>query len=364
MKRELFVFAGQSNMMGASVYPPQNELCVENSFEYKHRDRRLGKDFGQFVKAGYPVGEFSYIDIDKAYSPEMINEKGESTLNNFRANTYFCPSISNLKSDDEKSVCDFLDYSEATVTKGATLAPLLAEKWEQLGRACAYAHISKGGVPIEHYFTEEMAKEYNAKITAYNEKNGTEYAPVSTDPSIRAAGGYFVEKCLDFFTDADKHFAGDDMSDKCLIWLQGESDAKRSTVEYEMKSDILWEGLKRIGFTHFFCVRVDYFGSRDIHKVMRAQENFVSRHKDAYMLTRAASYITFPRQSEDDWFVSPPDEEYRNCRDSYFGFKNHHINEKGFSVIAEHGVKNLYRVLVQKEEPILEEENIKELLSE
>ena len=33
-KRELFVFAGQSNMMGASVYPAKQQIVYKNSFEY------------------------------------------------------------------------------------------------------------------------------------------------------------------------------------------------------------------------------------------------------------------------------------------------------------------------------------------
>ena len=51
-------------------------------------------------------------------------------------------------------------------------------------------------------------------------------------------------------------------------------------------------------------------------------------------------------------------------RDSFFGFDNNHINEKGFFVIAEHAVKNLSRVLIQNEEPILEEENVRLLITE
>ena len=35
MKRDLFVFAGQSNMMGASVLPPKRAPKIKNSYEYK-----------------------------------------------------------------------------------------------------------------------------------------------------------------------------------------------------------------------------------------------------------------------------------------------------------------------------------------
>ena len=63
MKRELFVFAGQSNMMGAAVYPPQMPINMDKSYEYKHKPKRLGAPRGKFVSTVYPVGEFSYKDM-------------------------------------------------------------------------------------------------------------------------------------------------------------------------------------------------------------------------------------------------------------------------------------------------------------
>ena len=160
MKRDLFVFAGQSNMMGAAVFPPKKALQIKDSYEYKHKSRRLGAPMGNFVPAGYPVGEFSYIDMKKAYTTDMVNEKGESKLDNYIQNTYFCPSMSNLDSETDKSVLPFYTFSEATARHGATLAPLLAEEWEKLGQCCAYAHIAKGGVAIAHFMDEVMATVY------------------------------------------------------------------------------------------------------------------------------------------------------------------------------------------------------------
>ena len=361
MKRDLFVFAGQSNMMGAAVFPPKRALCIENSYEYKHKAKRLG--CGElFVKAGYPAGEFSYIDLDVAYSEDMTDENGNSKLANYVSNTYFCPAMSNLKSEETKEVFSFSSFSESTAPDGVTLAPFLAEEWEKLGNSCAYAHIAKGGVSIDYYMTDEMCDEYAHHIEEHNRENNTNYdVRISNGRRMAGAAEYFFEKCHDFFADAENHFESDDLSNKCLFWLQGESDAGGSDVEYEKKLEILRERLKTIGFTNFFCIRIDYFGSNGISKVMKAQEDFVPRHADAYMLTRAASYLTYPGQKEDDWFISPPGEEYRDCRDSFFGYNNNHINEKGFSLIAERAVKNLYRVLRENKEPILEEENIKAL---
>ena len=95
---------------------------------------------------------------------------------------------------------------------------------------------------------------------------------------------------------------------------------------------------------------------------MRAEESFTEKTKDAFMLTRAASYFNYAGQDECDWFVSDNEEEYKFCRDSFYGFGNQHFNEKGFSVIAKHSINNLYRVLIEGKDPILEAENIKKML--
>lgn len=361
MKRDLFVFAGQSNMMGASVYPSERKISTENSFEYKHKARRLGKATGDFVPADLPSGEFSYIDMKAAYDADMVNEKGESLLADYGKNTFFCPSMSNLKCDEDKTEFPFATFSEATAQRGATLAPLLAEQWENEGRTCAYAHISKGGVSISHFMTDKMAEQYVTRIEAYNQAHGTEY-PAAMRPRMSGAADYFIEKCRDFFDDAQKQFQNELSGSKCFFWLQGESDAKNAAIEYEIKMDILWEELKAIGFTHFFCIRVDFFGNEGIWKIMQAQESFVDRHEDAYMLTRAASFLTYPQRDESDWFITPPTEEYQCCRDSFFGFNNQHINEKGFALIADRAAKNLRRVLIENTEPLLEKENIKALV--
>lgn len=364
MRRDIFVFAGQSNMMGASVYPPKKAIHIKNSYEYKHKERRLGKQNGKFVRAGYPVGEFSYADLNEAYSREMVNNEGKSLLKDYVKNTYFCPSMSSLKSDNDKTEYSFSTFSEADAPLGATLAPFVAEEWEKLGYSCAYSHIAKGGVAFAYYFTDDMAEEYTRRISLYNKINGTCYATsLSPEERMSGAADYFFEKCKDFFDDTEKNFSDDDISSRCLFWLQGESDACYSSVEYEIKLEIFWERLKQIGFTYFFCIRVDFFGNPDIDQVMLAQERFVSRHIDTHILTRAASYFLYANRDEDEWFCGKPGQEYRNCRDSFFGFENQHINEKGFCIIAEHAVKNLYRILIKGQEALLEDENIRLLLT-
>ena len=128
MRRDLFVFAGQSNMTGASVFPPKYPLCTKRSYEYKHKMRRLGMPTGEFVPVGYPVGEFSYKDMSLAYASDLVNERGESRLNDYAVNTYFSPSMSNLKSEEDKMVFPFSTFSEADAPMGATLAPFVANE--------------------------------------------------------------------------------------------------------------------------------------------------------------------------------------------------------------------------------------------
>ena len=360
MQRDLFVFAGQSNMMGASVYPSERKISAKNSFEYKHKMRRLGKDTGDFVPADLPAGEFSYSDMTAAYASDMVNEKGESKLDEYGKNTFFCPSMASLNCDEDKTEFPFASFSEAATTRGTTLAPLIAERWENEGRSCAYAHISKGGVSISHFMTDKMAEQYSARIEAYNKAHGADHSP-ELRPRMPGAADYFLEKCRDFFEDAQKQFPNELSGNKCFFWLQGETDAKNTAIEYEIKIDILWEELKAIGFTHFFCIRVDFFGNEEIWKVMQAQESFAARHEDAYILTRAASYFTYPNRDESEWFITPPTAEYQLCRDSFFGYNNNHINEKGFTLIADRAAKNLRRVLIENTAPLLEEENIRAL---
>ena len=257
----------------------------------------------------------------------------------------------------------FSIFSETTAPHGATLAPFLAEAWESKGHTCAYAHIAKGSVAFAHYMTDEMVQAYAQRITAYNNANATDYnTAISAKNRTPGAADYFLEKCKDFFADAETFFPGNLSGNRCFFWLQGESDAGLSVIEYKLRMEILWEKLKEIGFTHFFCIRVDFFGNSGIARIMQAQEQFVSEHPDAYMLTRIASYFPYAGRDEQDWFLVPPAEECENCRDSFYGFENQHINEKGFSIIASHAVENLDRILNQGLSPILEDENIRSLL--
>ena len=363
MRRDLFVFAGQSNMMGAAVYPPKVSCPVQDSYEYKHKPRRLGAAAGAFVPASYPTGEFSYADLSKAYAPERVNGEGKSNLDTYSKNTYFCPAMSSLKSDEEKTQYTFDSFSEATASLGASLPLFLAREWEAQGNACAYAHIAKGSVTIAHYLNDGMAAEYTKRIGAYNAAHGTALPETIPDRQrMPGAADYCFQKCRDFFADAETAFSGELSGVRGFFWLQGEGDAGTDPVEYGTKMDVLWEKLREIGFTHFFCIRVDYFGNPKIARIMAAQEAFTERHEDAYMLTRAASYFPYAGREEGDWFTETPGEEYQNCRDSFFGYTNQHINEKGFMTIARHAAKNLCRVLVEGKEPVLEPEMIRDIL--
>ena len=369
-KRDLFVFAGQSNMMGAAVLPPKLPLNVTDSYEYKHKPRRLGADKGEFVAVGYPCGEFSYVDemLDTAYAPENIDENGKSTLKKYTAKTYFCPGMCNLKDAETFEQSPFDSFSEADMINGPTLAPLFADEWERRGQKCAFAHIAKGAVTITHYFNSEMVDEYNRKATDYNNKNEIKLPIIGEKKAMwLGASAYFDKKATDFFEDAKARFEGDDMGNKVFVWCQGEGNSGTPKDYYKFCMEVLWNHVRSLGFTHFFCVRVGNWcvGERgDLTRVMRAQEEFCAENENCYIITRAMSFMPHPVADKPDWFTETPNDEYNECRDCFFGFENAHINEKGFATIARHMADNSVKVLREGVAPELEKEIVARMLKE
>ena len=367
-KRDLFVFSGQSNMMGAAVFPPKKAISVEDCYEYKHKARRLGAERGDFVKAGYPCGEFSYIEeaMKTAYLPENTDSEGRSTLDHYTQNTYFCPSMCSFKSLEPPQMYSFEFFSESNPGSGPSMAPMFAEEWEKRGQKCAYAHIAKGNVTIAHYFNGDMMDEYNRRAEEYNKEHELKLEPiVNKNPMCLGASAYFDKKVKDFFADAEERFAGDDMSNKIFVWCQGESDCVSRKDKYKTRMEVLWNHLKELGFTHFFCVRVGYWSVKvenNLHEIMQAQEEFCRENDNCYIITRAMSCMAHKDIDGKGWFTEEPTEEYQLCRDNYFGFSNAHINEKGFSVIAERVAYNAVRVLREGKEPLLEKEIVAKLV--
>ena len=103
-------------------------------------------------------------------------------------------------------------------------------------------------------------------------------------------------------------------------------------------------------------------GDPTLVKIMRAQEQFCDQNDDCYMMTRILSFITVPtaRMSEMNEHLLP---ELDDCRDSFYGFSNWHINEKGFSLAAKKMAANAYRVLRKGLPPELEEEKVPNILN-
>lgn len=359
-KRELLVFAGQSNMMGAAVYPPKVKLDIKDSYEYKHKNKRLfGK--GEFLLGAHPAGEFSYVNLDDAYSKENTAEGGNSKLAEYIKNTYFCPAMCNIVDDEKKTTRSFSDFSEATMQNGASIAPILAADWEARGGKSAYIHIAKGGVSIRHYFTDEMVEEYRKRIEKYNAEFGTEFDTTLAAKSRQAgAAEYFAEKVTDFFTEAEERFSDEDTSERCFFWIQGESDAGMAAKEYQTMLEVLWDKLKTLGITKFFMLRIDFFGNERIKNTMAAQEIFCKENEGCYMMSRALSYIPYTKVPMAP-YIKEPDVEYRTGRDDAYGFGNPHINEEGFAIASRRAADNMVRVLREGKEPLLEEELVRDL---
>ncbi len=330
MKRPLFVFAGQSNMMGASVFQASEQIFYKNSFEYLHKARRFGNDAGEFKNYGFPVGEFSYKDLVTAYGRNS-NFDSISTLDNYLSNTFFCPSMCNLKDREEKTIYPFSFFSEVNNRKAVSLAPYIVKGLEDNDFACAYTHIAKGGVPINYYLEGNAAD-------------------------------YFYAKVADFFAECQKRFQNDGMNEKVLVWLQGESDANNGFEYYLDALKTFWERAKEAGFTKFLIVRVGYFGNTKISDIMRAQEEFCKNSDDSFIITRVCSFLKWQGNEPEGWFDGEISDEFTFCRDSFYGFANQHINEKGFKVIAKYAVPNIIRILFENKTPLLEEEKVSALL--
>lgn len=352
--RDLFVFAGQSNMMGAAVYPVSEQIFFKDSYEYLHKPKRLGEESGAFKREGFPTGEFSYMDMALAYRKDLVTEDGKSRLDAYSINTHFCPAMCNLDSEEKKTTVDFEVFSEAYLPYAPSLAPFLVGEWERLGQKCVYAHIAKAGVPIRYYFNEKMLKRLNALISEHNEKSGDtlpKQAPASE------SADYFFEKTRDLILDSEQKFKGESLENKCFFWLQGEQDAEQPKALYKLYLSVLWEELKALGFTHFFCIRVGYWFNDGIAAVMQAQEEFCEENADAYMLTRLYSFMAAPSgQDMSYWYGDDTMEDYLFCRDSFYGFPNHHVNEKGLKMIASAAAENMKRVLLCGTPVCLEEE--------
>ena len=346
-------------MMGAAVYPPKVSLDIKDSYEYKHKNKRLfGK--GEFVLGKHPAGEFSYVNLDEAYA-ENMTRGGFSLLDQYIKNTYFCPAMCNLVDDVEKTTRSFSDFSEATMQTGASIAPILACDWEKQGGRSAYIHIAKGGVSIRHYFTDEMVKEYERRMTEYNEKNGTEFdTSLAGKGRQTGAAEYFAEKVTDFFTEAEERFAGEDLSCRGFYWIQGESDAGMATVEYLTMLEVLWDRLKSLGVTHFFMLRIDFFGNERIKNTMAAQELLCKRNENCFMMSRALSFIPYTKTPMNP-YIKEPDAIYHTGRDDAYGFGNPHINEEGFAIASKRAAENMKRILVDGAEPVLEEEIVRDI---
>ncbi len=350
MKYDLFVFAGQSNMMGACVLPPKHRLDIKYCKEYKYKSVYLGGKTGEFVTVGYNNGEFLYKNIKAAYGD--ADENGKSRVNDYGKNTYFVSAMSNLNSVSEKSTNQFSIYSESEKNSACSIVPYFCENWEQLGQAAIVAHVAKGGVTASYYFSKEMTEEYNL----FAVKNG--YEPIVGD---EAAETVYCEKCKAFFKDAEKVYGHDNIGEKILIWHQGESDSGNSCAEYKQKLNIFWKKAKKLGFDRFFIIRCGFWYTHETCHIMRAQEEFCRENKETHIISRSISFMPDPyfMDSLEDYYIKEPEKKYFFCRDSYYGYDNSHINERGFMLAAKEAAQNAYRIMKENKEPDLKEDIVK-----
>lgn len=65
---------------------------------------------------------------------------------------------------------------------------------------------------------------------------------------------------------------------------------------------------------------------------MRAQEDFCKENKEANIISRSISFMPAPHFMSrfEDYYIKESEKKCFFCRDSYYGYDNSHINEKGF----------------------------------
>ena len=333
MKRELFVFAGQSNMMGASALPPTHNLNIRDCTEYKFKSRLIGKNSGDFVPVTYECGEFIYKDMKEAYLNQ--DEMGQSKLSDYQRTAYFAPSMCNSMGTSDKRCRPFSDFSESFHQPAPSLAPYFCEQWEKLYGGASIAHIAKGSTKIEYFYT--------------NDEN-------------EGSSEVFKGKCIAFFDDANKFYGEDNIGKKTLIWLQGESNYADSVNKYLDKLNKLKDYADEIGFDKIMIIRVGYWFRKECSNIMKAQEIFCQQQENCYIITRAISLMPDNYIDCDnyfDWYTKMPEEKFRYCRDSVFGYENSHINEAGFMIAAETAAKNAYLILKENKPPLLEEDLVR-----
>lgn len=354
-KVDLFVFGGQSNMMGAAHLPPEDNPVTYYAFEYKYQPILKGESKGEFIYAQNPAGDWHYINPSTAYNETYKDAAtGKSKLTNYSANTYFVPACR----DNPKG---FGSQSEYDMYPSATTAPYFARYYAQLGNPCIYAHMAKGSCKILNYFTTDAMEEYNKLITEYNTANGKSYKTL-TSSDLTGGGDAFDAKYQAMLKDYAELEPDNTIVNKCFFWLQGESDT-HVWAEYRYKLQALWKHLQSIGFTHFFILRVGFWGGTSLINEIKAQTDFCNDNENCYIITKAPSLIPHPGATTKNWWVNEPSPEYDNCRDSYIAStSNHHFNEKAHKIFAQRCADNAHRILHLGLDPILEEENIREMV--
>lgn len=352
---DLFVFAGQSNMMGAAHLAPVDNPVTEDALEYKYAPVLKGGERGEFVYAQNPAGDWHYIDPEVAYSPDYKDEAtGKSKMSKYSTNTYFVPACR----DKEKG---FSGQSEYLHYPSASMPPYFAQYYSELGHPCIYAHMAKGACNILHYFTVDATEEYNRLITEYNAANKTSHATIKVS-NLSGGGDAFDAKYTAMLRDFSELKPNTPIAHKCFVWLQGEGDT-HVYAQYKIKLQALWSHLQSLGFTHFFILRVGFWGSTSLINEIKAQTDFCEENENCYIITRAPSLIPHPSANTSNWWISEPSEEYTDCRDSYISStSNQHFNEKAHKIFARKSAENIDRILHQGLEPELEEENIKGML--
>lgn len=359
---DLFVFSGQSNMMGGVFY----------------EDFTAG--YGPWPKTNgiVDVENTSYIQ-QPVYAEETAGSYEYKYLTDtFETVDYTNPTGELIKTEDGTALCKASGTYEIN---GTTMVAPFVKEYTAHGYKSISAHIALGGTQACDWMTSsEIAQVLLSQEFDFHMQSGA--TPQSTSP--RLVGGdervlLFERKLEAMLQSFGREFPNGKIGSKNFVWLQGENDADAlftatgltgdaatnamlgSMTLYKKCLEVLWTRLQSYGFDNFMIVRVGFWTNpnRDI-AIMAAQEQFAAETEGVSVLTRAMSYMPNPKSNY--WGSQTVEEDYRLCRGvNYAIWGNPHLNEKGHIVIGTRSADMAAEILHGGTSYELEEELIPEI---
>lgn len=361
---DLFVFSGQSNMMGgvfaedfAAGYGPWQKTNGKV-------DTRNTPYICQPISAEETKGSYEYKYLTDTF--ETVDSQ--------------TPTGELVKTADGTALCK---PSGTYELNGTTMVAPFVKQYTESGYKSISAQIALGGTQLCDWMTSsEIAEVLLSDEYAFHAQSGA--VPQGASPRLLAGNERVLlfERKLQALTDSfTRDFAGCTIASKNFVWLQGENDADAlftaaglneeatqsamlgSMTLYKKCLEVFWKRLQSYGFERFMIVRVGFWTApnRDI-AIMAAQEQFAAENENAYILTRAMSYMPNPKSLYGKWGYNAIEEAYALCRGvSYSIYGNPHLNEKGHILLGTRSANAAAEIVHKSTGYVPESEEVDEI---